>query len=1273
MQCIRIGFILLFFTTCLHLQHVAQPSVRFERISSLQGLSQNAVSSVLQDSEGFMWFGTLDGLNRYDGYHINVYRNNPNKEYSLADNYINTIFEDPNGQLWIGTRSEGIAIYNKLTDKFQTIKHDVFLNQSLSDNNILHIYQDFTGYYWICTANGINKLVRENTSLQEIEESVISNEINAELNHFNHYLYEKNQTKKLKPVAHELLQTPDGRFWLATDMGFMRFNPEKDTSYYTPGDVLKIPANTIELTGKIIWVGTTQGLAAYNTDMGKLEYLNSFPQIPITAIQPDNKGNLWIGTNEGLFLYNMAKGNYYQYTHTPADDASLSSNTVETIYIDKTGILWVGTYLGGVNKWDQYSGGIELHRNNPYNKNSLPSNQIRTVFQDSQGVFWIGTVDKGLCRWNQKTNIFTQYEHNPRNPQSLPHNHVRVVYEDKNKNIWVGTDGGGLAILNPKTGSFYTYKNIPGKENSLSNNNVWDILEDSEGNIWIGTHGGGLNLFQPETRTFKVYAKKAGRQGSLSDDKITTIFQDSKNNLWIGTFGGGLERWNPRTQMFEHYRHSKKNPRSICSNRIYSIHEDTKGRIWVGTKGGLNLLTENGIDFIRFTQDIGLPNDVIMGILEDSKENLWLSTNYGIAKLNPQTKEIRAFDTYNGLQSMEFLVGSYFEAEDGKMYFGGINGLNSFYPDSIHDNPFKPQIVITSFKLFNQNIEPGENSVLKEHISKTTEIQLKYNQNFISFDFAALHFSNPLKNSYSYKLENFDANWNHCGADRRFATYTNLDPGTYTFRVIGTNSDGVKNDEGVFIKIIVHPPIWREYWFQIPVVLLFIFLIIGSVRYRIKTIQRQKELLEILVKERTATVEAQKQEIIKQSEELAKLSIVASETDSAVLIMDKTGYIEWVNDGFVRMFGYTLTQWRIAKGESIMSNSPSENIISEILELCILSRQPVQYDIPVKRKDGRELWVHVNLTPILDEKQNIIKLVAIDTDISQIKEAEKEILKQKQEIEAQRDDIAGKSHEIHIQNENIKGSIRYALTIQQAILPLEKDIKTYFPNFVIFKPKDIVSGDFYFFTKSGNSFFAAVVDCTGHGVPGAFMSMIGSSLLNEIISIKHILDPKLILETLNESISKALKQTETENNDGMDVCLVRLDKITATNTTLITYAGAKRPLFIADPNLPEIQTLKGSRKSIGGIRGQSTSFDFMNEEYTAPPNSVIYLSSDGLIDQNDVNRKKFGSTRFVEILQQISNLDIVEQHQVLTQTIQVHMENTEQRDDITVFGLKLNS
>jgi len=1270
MQCIRNGFILYFFLQFLNSTCLAQPSVKFEHISSLQGLSQNAVSSIIQDSDGFMWFGTLDGLNRYDGYRIDVYRNNPNKEFSLADNYINTLYEANNGKIWVGTSSEGIAIYNKLTDKFQTIKNDVFSEKSLSDNNVLFIYSDLQDQMWIGTSNAINKLVSENSSLTEIEESVISSEVNVALNNFNHFLSTKHQNNPASELHYEMLQTQDGKYWLASDLGFVQFLPEADTVQRIVSAQNIFPAYTLEQVGILIWVGTQQGLANYNTETGVFTKINHFPNIPVKAIQPDDRGNLWIGTNDGLFLYNMAIENFYQYTNIPADNTSLSSNSVETIFINKTGILWVGTYLGGVNKWDQYSGGIELYRNNPYNKNSLPSNQIRSIFEDSKGVFWIGTVDQGLCRWNDKTNIFKQYKNNPYNSNSLANNHVRIIFEDKNHNIWVGTDGGGISILNQQTQTFTHFQNIPGKEGSLSNNHVWDITEDHLGNIWVGTHGGGVNLYMPATKSFKVYAKKAGRQGSLSDDKITTIFEDSKHNLWIGTFGGGLEKWDPRTQMFEHLRHSKKNPKSICSNRIYSIHEDKNGRLWIGTKGGLNLLTENGKDFIRYTQDDGLPNDVIMGILEDEQNNLWLSTNFGLAKFNPQIREIRTFDTYNGLQSMEFLVGSYFKAKNGKMFFGGINGLNTFFPDQIQDNPFQPQIVITSFKLFNQTIEPGENSVLKEHISKTTEIELRYNQNFISFDFAALHFSNPLKNRYSYKLENFDDTWNTCGADRRFATYTNLDPGTYIFRVIGTNSDGVRNDIGVSIQIIIHPPYWKEYWFQIPMGIIIMLLVFGSIRYRIKSIEKQKELLEIQVKERTATVEAQKQELLLQSEELAKLSLVASETDSAVLIMDKTGYIEWVNEGFVRLFGYTLPQWRIAKGESILGNKNTDPVISEIHELCILSRQPVQYDIPVLCNDGRELWVHVNLTPILDKNQNIVKLIAIDTDITQIKDAEKEILKQKEEIEQQRDDIESKSYEIQAHNENIRGSIRYALTIQQAILPLEKNISHLFENFVIFKPKDIVSGDFYFFTNVRNVSFAAVIDCTGHGVPGAFMSMIGTSLLNEIINIKHILDPKQILETLNSSISKALKQTETENNDGMDVCLARIDKL-ENGTVHITYAGAKRPLYIYNPEKNCIETLKGSRKSIGGIRGQSTAFDFINEDYIALPNTIIYMSSDGLADQNDVNRKKFGSTQLTDKLLELATMPMHVQCEMLNQIIEFHMHGTEQRDDISIFALKI--
>jgi serine phosphatase RsbU (regulator of sigma subunit)/streptogramin lyase len=718
-------------------------------------------------------------------------------------------------------------------------------------------------------------------------------------------------------------------------------------------------------------------------------------------------------------------------------------------------------------------------------------------------------------------------------------NHVRTILEDAEGNFWVGTDGGGLDYFNPILGKFKHFRNNKRDPYSIASNNVWKVYQDRKGRVWIGTFGGGLNLFDPPTGTFVRYQHIIGNSESLSDDKVTTIFEDHLGTLWIGTFGGGLNRWDDETQSFTNYKNIKNDPNTIGDNRIYSIIEDSDGILWIGTKGNLNKFDRATSKFSRFGIEQGLPNNVIMGILEDESGNLWISTNNGIAKFNKYSEYIRNYDVKNGLQSNEFLVGSFCKGNDGKMYFGGIKGLNAFYPDSVKNNPNPPQMVITDFKLFNTSVIPGPHSPLKQHITKTKMITLTYMENAFTFEFAALHYSQPEKNQYSYMMENFDAKWIVTDSKHRYATYTNLDPGRYVFRVKGANSDGIWNEEGTSIIIIIEPPFWQTTWFRALVVIFIVVSIYSIYRARIRRIEKQKEKLEKLVRERTAEVELQKEEIA-----------------------------------------------------------------------------------------------------------------------------------------AQRDDLEMQNQRIEMQNEQIKSSIRYALTIQNAILPIEKNMASVFDFFTIFKPKDIVSGDFYWFSQikieNGlpDKIFIAAVDCTGHGVPGAFMSMIGSRLLSEIVNERKIFIPNQILEELNKGVRTALKQDQTDNHEGMDVCLCLLERLD-NYTTKVTFSGAKRPLFYFKQDANEVSTLKGDRKSIGGIPSKLEDAPFTNKELVLAKGDLIYLTSDGIIDQNSPNRERFGSVRFMDTIKNNVRLPMNEQRETMETTLDLYQMDAEQRDDITVIGIRL--
>lgn len=700
--------------------------------------------------------------------------------------------------------------------------------------------------------------------------------------------------------------------------------------------------------------------------------------------------------------------------------------------------------------------------------------------------------------------------------------------------------------------------------------------------------------------------------------------------------------------------------------------EDSDNKIWIGAKGSLNKFNRKDNTFDRYTGEDGLPNDVIMGIIEDDDNTLWISTNRGLSHFDKKNIYLN-YDVKKGLQSNEFLVGSALKAKNGKIYFGGINGLNSFFPDSVKNNKTAPTIIISKLFINNKLQKAGKKSVLKRRIAETKKLVLEYEQRTFSFEFVALHYTQPQNNTYKYKLINFDDEWKKSNANHRLATYTNIPPGEYKFVVIAANSDGVWNKEGASVMIQVLPPIWRTWWFITTSTLIVIFGIFCLYKSRIRRIERQKIMLEKQVKERTKEVLEKQKEIMIQAEELEKLSIVARETDNAVMIMDKNGNFEWINEGFTRMFEYSYEQLISEVSKNIIGKATSEEI-RELVNKCFNEKKTVSYELKTKTRSGKNFWVQTTLTPITNEKGEISKIVAIDSDINNIKKAEKEI----KEINKQ----------IKRQNDHIKGSIRYARTIQKAILPPKISITQLFDSFIIYTPKDIVSGDFYWLSvvptdnkplknnfleknrgiPDNTKVFVAVADCTGHGVPGAFMSMIGSRLLSEIINEMRVLSPNEIMRTLDEKVKIALNQDRTDNNDGMDICLCMFEK-TKTKKIKLTYCGAKRPLYIIQKG--ELQTIKGDRRTIGGIKTRRSEIPFCNNEIEIEKDTLLYLTSDGLTDQHAADRKRFGTKRMTDIMKQNINLSMQEQKEVLVNELYEYKKEEEQRDDITVVGLKI--
>jgi ligand-binding sensor domain-containing protein len=803
-------------------------AVAFEHISIEQGLSQSSVFSVFQDSKGFLWFGTLDGLNKYDGYTFTVYKSDPRDTNTLSNNTIVRIFEDTDGYLWIGTLGGGLNRFDEATDRFIRYRHDPKNPRSLSNDNVRSIMQDSRGRLWIGTNNGLNRYDPETGTFQHIySDPRIQNGLS------NNVIWS----------IHESTMEP-GILWIGTYNGLNRFDVERgtfDVFKNDPSDANSISNNyvwsIIEQDSLHLWIGTNNGLNLFNTHTKTALRFKHNPASKrsisgnnIWSLWKDHSGTVYAGALDGGLnrIVHSVENNEYSfitYAHDPADPNSISHNFIWSIYEDRTGIIWLGTDVG-INKLDPNAAKFRHFKSRPFDPGSLSNNEVTAILRDRSGVLWIGTRD-GLNRMDDRSGHFTHYRNDPRDNATISSNYIRSIYEDTRGRLWIGTNGGGLNMFDRAKKVFHNTKN--GRiTSSISSNDITHIHEDANGILWLGTLA-GLNRFDPATGKVKFYAKEVNNPLSVSHDYVYTISQTKDDSMWIGTLGGGLNRFDPVNGTFTHFMENPSDTTSLSNNNVWCIHEDRSGDLWIGTNNGLNKFNRLTGTFSHYNENSGLVNNVIYGILEDEKGYLWISSNKGLSRFNPANGTIRNYTASDGLQSNQFGGNDHFKDSRGYMYFGGINGFNMFYPDSIKDNPHIPPIVITGFQIFNRTVGVGGDSPLSRSITSTQTITLSHDQNVFSFEFAALHFSSPQSNTYAYKMEGFDKEWIQSGT-RRFVTYTNLDPGRYTFKVTGANNDGIWNTAGASIEIIISPPFWRTWWF-LSAVTLFILSVIASLIY----------------------------------------------------------------------------------------------------------------------------------------------------------------------------------------------------------------------------------------------------------------------------------------------------------------------------------------------------------------------------------------------------------------------------------------------------------
>lgn len=794
-------------------------SPRFVHLGSADGLSHDIVRCILQDRRGFMWFGTQGGLNRYDGHSFTVFHHQRANPESINSDTVNVLYEDSLNQLWIGT-VRGL-------DKLALDRHS-FVHYGEIYESVQAILEDSQGYLWIGSAgSGLYRYDRsDGTFRQYLNDPTDANSISD--NHVN-----------------VLIEDQQGQLWVGTEYGglnlydrqqdrFITFHHDSSDPFSLPAD--RVTALMVDPLG-VLWVGSGSlqeeskgGVVTYNPQQRRFFPVSlELSNLQVTALQPDRRKKIWIGSQNGLFVYDLTDHQVGHYQHNPLDPSSLSENKINALYLDDTGVLWIATDGGGMNKYAPAKDRFQRYQADPTDPASLTNAPVGAVLKDAADTVWIGYHNGGLDRFDRSSGEIRHYAHDDNDPDSLSHNHVTALFEDHDHNLWIGT-AHGLDRFDPASETFVHYTYSDTDPRSIAPGAVKVILEDRNGRLWIGTEEPGtLNLFEPESGLFTRFTHDSDLPTSMIDTYgIRAILEDHQGGLWLGTYNG-LVHFDPQTSLFTQYRHDATNPSSLSDDFVWSLYQGEDETLWVGTHNGLNAFDPPSKEFQVYTVEDGLPDDSIVAILGDEDGNLWLATmGGGISRFNPAYKTFRNFDVSDSLQGNAFIIGSAFQSRDGELFFGGIDGFNAFYPQDVRENPHIPALVFTSFRKFDQILQ------FEKDLNEIKEIHLSYRDTFFAFEFAALDYTDPAKNRYAYRLEGFDADWIDCG-NRNYASYTNIPPGEYVFRVKGTNNDGVWNEQGISLRIVITPPFWQTTWFR-----LFVIAILSGSIYTVARIRTQQ-------------------------------------------------------------------------------------------------------------------------------------------------------------------------------------------------------------------------------------------------------------------------------------------------------------------------------------------------------------------------------------------------------------------------------------------------
>lgn len=923
-------------------------------------MSQGSVNCLTQDRAGFIWLGTQDGLNRYDGYKFKTFRHDPGDSNSIPNEWIHALYNDRSGTVWIGSDGGGLSKWITSENRFETIPLPGRVNPR-SSYPVKAICEDRDGKLWVGSdGDGLIQYDKEKK-------------------HFVHYTRDLTNTNS--PGSNNissLAEDPEGHIWIGTTGGLDRFEKaNKRFTHFRKDDGLQDESVLSILVSRkgLLIVGTETGLHIYENNSNRFIYIPLIDEIfkknkpfSVRSIYEDQKGNIWIGTyGNGLLKLDVDNRRLLPQYSSWAEDNLLANEFILSIFEDRSGLLWIGTDGDGVNKLIRNSGSFLHFRHHEKNSGSLSENYVFAFCEDTKGNLWIGTYGGGLNRLDTLNRTFAHYMEIPGSFNGLNSNNILSLFCDSLGNIWVGTADAGLCKFNPDRLLFTQYKKNSG--HGLKSNVIRSIVSAPAGKLWIGTDA-GLYLLDPVSDTFTEYSFQPDRPQGLSDNTIWWLYTDRLDILWIGTRNGGLNRFDPQTQKFIVYKNDPQTVNSMPANGIWCIYEDRADRLWLGTAGGgLILFGRNSNTFTRFTEKDGLPNQVIYGILEDNTGNLWLSTNNGISRFDPKKKLFTNYDVYDGLQSNEFNSGAFFKNRKGELLFGGVNGFNLFDPKDVTANEQIPPVVLTAFRKFDQPIPLND--------WEKPVIDLTYKENSFSFEFAALDYARPEKNQYAYTMEGFDQGWIFAGT-KHDVTYTNLDHGTYTFRVKASNNDRVWNEKGLSVKINISPPVWKTWWFRLFLLGGLALVMYRSYTYRTRKIQKKNKELERLIAERTRNLEKANAELKIANEKILRANDIKSR-----FLANMSHELRTPLNSIIG-FSDLLTQGMMGpippeQEESIKAISTSSKsllkLINDVLDLSkieagkmTLKRSPIHFDEIVNN-----VWYLMR--PLFDQKQQTFSTV----------------------------------------------------------------------------------------------------------------------------------------------------------------------------------------------------------------------------------------------------------------------------------------------------------